>query len=86
VNVSTNHRRARNAGRDREGPFSNIIAQLPVSNNIAELQGLARDNVNLWSTFNFLTFIHRSTLPIVNPPWQHVPFVTNSISKAKFIR
>jgi len=45
VNVSTNHRRARKAGRDSEGPFFNIIAQLPVSNNIAELPGLGRASV-----------------------------------------
>jgi len=43
VTVSTNHRRARNAGRDSEIPVVNIIAQLPVSNNIAELPGIAQD-------------------------------------------
>jgi len=38
-----NLRRARDASRDGESTVVNIIAQLPVSNNIAELPGLALD-------------------------------------------
>jgi len=41
-----NLRRARDASRDGESTLVNIIVQLPVSNNIAELPGLAPVGTN----------------------------------------
>jgi len=46
MTVSTNHRRVRNAGWDSGSTLVNIIVQLPVSNNIAELPGLGPDTPN----------------------------------------
>jgi len=55
-----NLRRARDASRDWESALVNIIAQLPVSNNIAELPGLAHHRPRYLSLKAFAALLRRS--------------------------